>query len=96
MDLRPNGLERHLYHSNETHTLRCDTRRWVLNVIDIHDSLHDITVCIMISVQEVELGLVDLVCRMRESSLQPGEDTCYKRIEPQMCRVQKYQCIIRP
>ena len=48
------------------------------------------------SVQEVELGLVDLVCRMRESSLQPGEDTCYKRIEPQMCRVQKYQCIIRP
>ena len=30
MDLRPNGLERHLYHSNETHTLRCDTRRWVL------------------------------------------------------------------
>ena len=78
------------------HTLRCDTRRWVLNVIDIHDSLHDITVCIMISVQEVELGLVDLVCRMRESSLQPGKDTCYKRIEPQMCRVQKYQCIIRP
>ena len=73
------GLEQHLYHSNEHSVAMQD----VGAQHDVHKSMYVITVCVMTSVRRGRSSgsWQVLVYHMRKSQHQSRDDSCCKRIE---------------